>query len=169
MALSKIDTAAIATDAIEAAQLKSDAISVTDLPDGCVVQVKQAYGTDTTLSTQSSSWSDIVTTTLTPSSSTNKVLVVAEYTTYGGSTAKVQGSVRIIKDTSTNLNTEEYAFFRESSGQYKSNRSSIQYLDSPATTSAKTYKLQLKPTFLAGGNDVTLRGCLLTLYEVVAS
>ena len=66
MALSKIDTAAIAADAIEAAQLKSDAISVTDLPDGSVVQVKQAYGTDTTLSTQSSSWSDIVTTTLTP-------------------------------------------------------------------------------------------------------
>ena len=45
MALSKIDTAAIAADAIEAAQLKSDAISVTDLPDGSVVQVKQAYGT----------------------------------------------------------------------------------------------------------------------------
>ena len=40
MALSKIDTAAIATDAIEAAQLKSDAIAVGDLPAGTVIQMK---------------------------------------------------------------------------------------------------------------------------------
>lgn len=40
MALSKIDTAAIATDAIEAAQLKSNAITGGDLPTGSVLQVQ---------------------------------------------------------------------------------------------------------------------------------
>ena len=39
MALSRINTAAIATDAIGAAQLKSDAIASSDLPAGSVLQV----------------------------------------------------------------------------------------------------------------------------------
>ena len=47
MALSKIDTAAIATDAIEAAQLKSDAIASGDLPTGTPLQIVQNTTTST--------------------------------------------------------------------------------------------------------------------------
>ena len=54
MALSKIDTAAIATDAIEAAQLKSDAIAVGDLPTGTVLQtVRHEWSNQTIVTSQS--------------------------------------------------------------------------------------------------------------------
>lgn len=55
MALSKIDTAAIATDAIEAAQLKSDAITSGDVPAGTVLQAitTQCTSSGNTISTTS--------------------------------------------------------------------------------------------------------------------
>lgn len=55
MALSKIDTAAIATDAIEAAQLKSDAITAGDIPAGTVLQAitTQCTTSGATISTTS--------------------------------------------------------------------------------------------------------------------
>ena len=55
MALSKIDTAAIATDAIEAAQLKSDAITAGDVPAGTILQAitKHCTTSGATISTTS--------------------------------------------------------------------------------------------------------------------
>lgn len=94
MALSKIDTAAIATDAIEAAQLKSDAIEHLDLPSGSVLQaVKVDYatassftGTNIYLGIQAS---------ITPKSTSSKLLCFMTLTGLGtNGTGRVEYYIR---------------------------------------------------------------------------
>jgi len=80
VALSKIDTAAIATDAIEAAQLKSNAIAVGDLPTGTVLKVENSY-TQSTVSVANSgtgrTYVDLRSITYTPVASGNKLYIFA--------------------------------------------------------------------------------------------
>ena len=93
MALSKIDTAAIATDAIEAAQLKSDAIQHGDLPAGTVLQVvRSTYVRTGASSTTSSTMAEITPdyrVTITPKASDS--IMVIDFT-YG---VHVAGSTRM--------------------------------------------------------------------------
>lgn len=96
MALSKIDTAAIATDAIEAAQLKSDAIASGDLPAGTILQVVEAVST-AGVNINSSTYSDLpgMSVNITPSSTSSTILV--QYSvhsfTAGGTTSAGWGGV----------------------------------------------------------------------------
>ncbi len=93
MALSKIDTAAIATDAIEAAQLKSDAIAHGDLPAGTVLQVvRSAFvrtGPSNTTSTSMAEITPDYRVTITPKASDS--IMIIDFT-YGG---KIGGSTRM--------------------------------------------------------------------------
>lgn len=59
MALSKIDTAAIATDAIEAAQLKSDAVASGDLPNGTVINTEFRNNATYTNLASHSNWTNV--------------------------------------------------------------------------------------------------------------
>lgn len=82
MALSKIDTAAIATDAIEAAQLKSDAIEHLDLPSGSVLQaVKVDFATASSF-TGSNTYLGFQA-TITPKSTSSKLLCFMTLTGLG--------------------------------------------------------------------------------------
>jgi hypothetical protein len=133
---------------------------------GKVLQVVMG-STSTTMTTSSSTFADTnLTATITPSSATSTVLVLASQNgclKFGGTAANGMGLKLLRASTdiakmadagmilaSNTANNGDYAF-------------SIAYLDSPATTSATTYKTQAN----ASGNAVQMilqnGGCLSTM------
>jgi hypothetical protein len=116
---------------------------------GKILQVIQAVKTDT-FSTASTSYTDVtgVSVSITPSSSSNKVLVMVEAnsSTTGGNNAMFR-----LKRDSTTLSVGDAAGSRSQAAyQQRINDSnaalngSITLLDSPSTTSSTTYQLQTK-------------------------
>jgi len=116
---------------------------------GKILQVVQTVKTDTT-STSSTSWSDLsgLSVSITPSSTSSKILVRYDVTagTFGGA---YSGGIRVLRDTTTiYLGDAAGSRIRSSSwcwsGDYNYQMWLLgnEFLDSPATTSALTYKLQ---------------------------
>lgn len=90
-------------------------------------------------SSTSSSYADTgLTVTITPTSSTSKVLVICNLTIYN-SAASTSAALKLLRGATTVVNTTGYAF---STGGTQSGDPMIMALDSPATTSATIYKLQ---------------------------
>lgn len=90
-------------------------------------------------SSTSSSYADTgLTVTITPTSSTSKVLVICNLTLYN-SAASTSAALKLLRGATTVVNTTGYAF---STGGTQSADPMIMALDSPATTSATIYKLQ---------------------------
>jgi hypothetical protein len=119
------------------------------LPTGSVLQVVQTVKTDT-FSTTSTTLVDItgLSVTITPSSASNKILVMVDlhigYDVYAGIVHLLRGSTKIYAGdgglTRCGLFSNAYA----AGGDYAFHLIPVtaQFLDSPATTSATTYKLQ---------------------------
>ena len=116
---------------------------------GKILQVVQSAKTDT-FSSASASWVDITDLSLniTPSSTSSKIFVTANFVT-SHSAANSLG-VRLMRDstsifagddTTTRVGTTSWQYVAGSNQNQGSN--SFQYVDSPSTTSATTYKLQM--------------------------
>jgi hypothetical protein len=130
---------------------------------GKVLQVVSAtYATSTTSS--SSTYADTgLTGTITPTSATSKVLVMVSQ----------NGCTKFSSDTALRLKLfkggTEIAFFAGSAGETSSTAYigiggiSINYLDSPATTSATTYKTQFMSQLNASGVRVQDNAALSTI------
>ena len=118
--------------------------AVTTLPSaiatGKVLQVVQ--GSDSTqLSTTSTSLVDVgLSASITPSSSSNKVLIIVD--AQGQHPQNVGWGNAIVRGSTVVFQTNTYSNYDSASGQ-TNNRASYCYLDSPSTTSATTYKLQV--------------------------
>ena len=125
------------------------------LPAGSVIQVVQAVKTDTQ-STTSTSYVDVagMSVTITPTSASNKILVMARVNTIGTSDANglyinlVRNSTTIVSTTAGgNSDTVDAWGVSGGGGMTNNDRKyanpSLDYLDSPATTSATTYKIQM--------------------------
>ena len=119
---------------------------------GKVIQVVQAVKTDTFATTTGTTWADIsgLSATITPKSATSKILVMFDVKGAGQNGASVI-NIRLVRG-STPIYIGDAAGSRPqvSGGQsyYGANALYInqiggQYLDSPATTSPVTYKVQL--------------------------
>ena len=118
---------------------------------GNVIQVVQTVKTNT-FSTTSATLVDItgLSVTITPTSSSNKIMVLATVT--GGSTDSVgigttfqlvRNSTNIATSTTTGGSTTgTFSFAQRSMGTQNMQTSGVNFIDSPATTSATTYKLQ---------------------------
>ena len=167
MALSKIDTAAIAEDAIEAAQLKSDAVTAGDLPTGSVLQVVQTKigrpinAVNTSLAHHSgatqTAWFDIkdgsnnfLSCAITPTSANSKILVnvscSTQYEVYSNGHAG-RWDVRILRNNTSIIGSPDgyRASYFYTGGHNRAHQDfSLQHLDSPATTSSITYKIQIR-------------------------
>ena len=120
------------------------------LPSGTVLQVVSNTKTDT-FSTTSASFTDItgLFVTITPISATSNILVM--YTTtvgtltgqYSVGLQLVRGATAIYLGTAASARTRASSWgFSESSAYWLASLNGI-FLDSPATTSATTYKLQM--------------------------
>ena len=132
------------------------AVTSAGLPSGTVLQVKSAEATATqTISSNTRVDGTGLTVTLTPSSSSSKFLIMANV--HGGAeTTGWYGTygylVRVVGATSTDLFVGDAAgsrsrvtfeLSRNPAGERMGN-DSVTYLDSPATTSSITYKLQFR-------------------------
>jgi hypothetical protein len=128
----------------------ASSLTASQMPTGSVIQVVQTVKTDTYSATPgSSTWADItgMSVSITPSSASNKVMV---FLSVHGTTANLS-YVRLVRD-STAIGVGETAGSRISCtlGNFSStgdnNRTyefGTNFLDSPATTSSVTYKLQV--------------------------
>jgi len=111
------------------------------LPTGSVLQV--VYGsTSTTVSSSTNTYIDTnLTATITPTSSSSKILVIVDQNGTNKDTTGPYMAIRIVRGSTTVLNyaiTDGYS----SGSVNRWGSSSASYLDSPATTSATTYKTQ---------------------------
>jgi len=126
---------------------------------GAVVQVKSATKT-TSFSTTSTSMVDVtdVTISITPTSASNKVFVIVSGLTGSGDNANtwrinlLRDSTDIAQSTGSGASDQTLSPFTASATA--GDGFSIAFLDSPATTSATTYKIQLA----SGGGGVTYIG-----------
>ena len=117
---------------------------------GKVLQVVQATSTTATTST-STTWADTgLSASITPSSASSKVLVITAQSfrittsssfTYGGFRLQ-RDSTNIFGSAQANSPTNSVLYTSNSSGVEFNNVWNFSYLDSPATTSATTYKTQ---------------------------
>jgi len=126
---------------------------------GKVLQVVQ--GTTTTgMGTTSSTYADTnLTATITPSSSSSKVLVLItqSFSMYAGPTEEVMIKVKLVRGSTDILSyTGDFIKLRTPSGTLTlAGNFPITYLDSPATTSATTYKTQGALNATGSNREVT--------------
>ena len=118
---------------------------------GKVLQVVQASDSTQT-DTSSATYTDIVTASITPSSASNKILFVAHANGLQSGTPGAFGRVRvshsggttIVAGTAVNIGLG-------GATEVGVGSASISYLDTPATTSAVTYKIQFACPYTPGG------------------
>ena len=143
---------------------------------GHVVQVLSAnLGADHSYSSSSTAETNILTLNITPKFSTSKVLVLCNFGLYiNSSAAESRGNLGIERDSTVirgNDSASGVAFFRDSSGHFKSYMTGFNFLDSPSTTSSVEYRIDGKvnnasvhrSTYQNEGSDSTL-----TLLEIGA-
>ena len=122
----------------------SRGISNASVPAGCILQVVQSQFTGN-ISTSSSSFVDVTgfTGTITPLFSTSKILVQVSTSMYGTST---QGELRVLR---SGVDPASITGGRMWSGSWigasgVTAAHDVKFLDSPATTSAITYQVQIR-------------------------
>ena len=115
---------------------------------GAVLQVVQGVTTTETLFT-SGSYADAITVSITPSSSSNKILLVTSIFGQANGTTTT-GALRLTRDSTAIATWVEWVRSANYGGGTAQMTASLNYLDSPATTSAITYRLQVART---GGSD----------------
>jgi hypothetical protein len=121
------------------------------MPAGSVLQVVQSYRTSG-LSTTSATYVDILSATLTPTSSSSKFLVMCtgQESIYGGDGNSYSVHTILRNSTEIYLGDASASATRASAGRFGrqgsnySDAVSFMYLDSPSTASAITYKWQFK-------------------------
>ena len=133
-------------DVPSGATLDVTGATVTGLSAGKVLQVVQATKTDTASSTNSTFVSTGLEASITPSSTSNKVLVMISAS--HGQAADLAISFQLNRDSTaiflgdtagSRTRTSVGTFYQNVTGDM--NYSGINYLDSPSSTSALTYKL----------------------------
>jgi hypothetical protein len=140
---------------------------------GTIVQVVQGT-TSTEVEITGSSYADTgVTATITPTSSSNKVLIFVNAPYNAGRTAVdlgfgaklLRGSTEILIPTRVTSTSNPLSYFVDNSeniwGHFNLN-----YLDSPATTSATTYKVTARPYFTTSSGSIRFqRGSSSAVYD----
>lgn len=119
---------------------------------GKVLQVVNAtYGTAAQIA--SSTWTDTgLTVSITPTLSTSKVLVLVQMNGVGKSGSAAAGvGLRVLRGATSIVQFEELAGY-SAANDNDIGGSGTTYLDSPATTSATTYKVQFNNYGAASGN-----------------
>lgn len=122
---------------------------ITGLPAGSVLQTVQTVKTDD-FTTTSTSFTDItgLSASITPSSSSNKILITASFCSSQGSASQInmfnllRGSTTIGQPASSQTYTSTRTQYTYESGNLDTVH--LQFLDSPSTISATTYKIQGK-------------------------
>jgi len=138
---------------------------------GAVVQVKNVTFSTQTIVASSTFADSGLTLAITPTSASNKILVFVTHSGVGKYNSNTALAVRLLRGSTTILNIEAKAGEDASAGENMIGSIAANYIDSPATTSATTYKTQVASIANAGSayfNDATGGGSnsTITLMEV---
>ncbi len=135
-----------------------------------VLQVVNAtYGTQTASS--SSTYADTgLTATITPSSTSSKILVLVNQAGCGKDTGNTYLKLKLLRGATDIAFFEQYGAFTNNTGFNSIGSCSTSYLDSPATTSATTYKTQFSSNNNVANVFVQTNSSLstITLMEISA-
>lgn len=139
---------------------------------GAVVQVKSYSHTPSGYTTTTSSTYQDTNQTLsiTPTSASNKILVIASFNMYAQGNASIYdtGTLVNLVRNSTQI-ADAGSYFYHANGTYRTDLgvpAIITYLDSPATTSSVTYKNQVKISMGSPVGASTFTPLAITLMEV---
>jgi hypothetical protein len=138
-----------------------------------VIQVVNAAIT-TYVSTTSSTFTDTgVTATITPKFATSKILVLVDHVGCSKESANGGIKIRLLRGATQILYMEDVGGFSGNSNTNFIGSISCNYLDSPATTSATTYKTQYGSNLNSvnasiGNYNGTAPACTITLMEIAA-
>lgn len=156
MALSKIDTAAIAADAVTSAKIDGSL--------GKVLQVVEAT-TSSQVNISTTSYSDVLTATITPSSTSSKILVMAVASGYQNQNPSATQNWLALTRGNTVIHEQKQVQYDPNNSTEHQISWGLQKLDSPNTTSATTYKIRgerntttyaLRLNYNAGTNGISL-------------
>jgi len=153
-------------------KVQSSAIETGDLPTGSVLQVRQTTGTttiSTTSFTSTNTWTDHYSLSITPSSTSSKILILSTNPVGITGNTPMRGSLRLLRDTTNIWNTADWKemFHVRNAADEVDMFLTFQYLDSPATTSSITYKIQgVMQTGTSMRMQQASRGTEMTLLEI---
>lgn len=144
------------------------------LPAGSVLQVVNSTTSTKVTSTTSTFVDTTLTATITPKFSTSKILVLVHQNgcRKAGGNVAADMKLKLLRNSTDINNIALYSFYTGTSLEIRGQTLSTSYLDSPATTSATTYKTQFAAAENAGevnvqneeGNSVST----ITLMEIAA-
>jgi hypothetical protein len=117
-------------------------------------QVVTTTTTNSTSATGGAGYVDVsgLSVTITPTSATSKIMIVTSLIIIGTGTTYQTGLVQLLRGSTTISGGESIGSYYPSGGGVNTanySRYSVQYVDSPATTSATTYKVQINNIFSA--------------------
>ena len=144
-------------------QITDDAITDAKLPAGSVLQVVSAtFGTEVAFT--SGTYSDSgLSATITPSSSSNKILIIANMHGYINGTGQI--GMNIVRDSTQIEEANKMLGYSDNTSAMMT----LIELHGPTTTNAVTYKVQVKRTSGTATmkiNQQTGDGCKLILMEI---
>ncbi len=157
------------TTGIDASALSTGTVAAARLPAGSVLQVVQGTFATQSVSSSAAVWVDTgLTASITPSNASNKILVIASLPLRNGSTSDTNIRTTIFR-SSTNIGNADFGF-----GILKTFDTPVHaimtmnFLDSPATTSSTAYKVSVFPdgqtAQWCGGSSIAV----ITLMEIAA-
>ena len=139
-----------------------------------VLQVVNATYSTAVSSTTSTYVDTGLTATITPLFSTSKILVLVNQNGLTKSSGVINADMKLkaVRNSTDIINVALYSFYTGTSTDLRGQTLSTTYLDSPATTSATTYKTQFAAAENAGTVSVQNEGAgsvsTITLMEIAA-
>ena len=166
--IATVNANTITTGTIPVAQIPQ--LSAAKLPTGSVLQVVQ--GTTTTqVSTTGITLIDTgLTATITPTSASSKILVMVDQSSVGKANADERVKIVLLRNSTQIATLTELAAYNAAAQNNDIGSVTISYLDSPATTSATTYKTQFS-TINGNGSAIVQWNpstSTITLMEIAA-
>mgnify|MGYP003143636874 CR=1 FL=1 len=161
----------IIVDSIRNSSASSDALTLSSdgkvaFPNntGNILQVVQTVKTDTTSTNSVNTFVDMsgMSVSITPSSSSNKILVMVDMRLSANSNRNVayrlmrDSTAIYIGDSASNRTQGTGSMRLQSDSKYDMQSETAIFLDSPSTTSATTYKVQWCHTFSGSGDNCWL-------------
>ena len=142
MPISTVGVNGLSSSGLSASALTTGTMPYAQVPTGSVLQVVYAsYSTQAT--TNSATWVDTgLTATITPRFATSKILIIASQNGVNKWTSDATVGIRLLKSATVLKVIENTAGYTAGSIGNQIGSCMISYLDSPASTSATTYKTQ---------------------------
>ena len=168
-----VDAGTLATDSVTAAKLEVSAITGADLPAGSVLQVVNVTFSTRVTSTTSTLADTGLTATITPNSTSSTILCLVTLNGTYATASNTNIRTTLLRGATTISNVDDLAGYTNSTAPSSPGTIGINYVDSPASTAATTYKVQFASSanqsdvsinnyYAGGGNSVST----ITLMEI---